>query len=180
MLQKDLFLGFLIAGFLTVAVPQTWWQHIFLSGSPGLLRDIQNALLGPLIAVVSFVCSIGNVPMAAVLWSGGSTFGGVVSFLYADLIVIPLIDIYRKYYGWRLTLRMVGVFYLAMVVSGLIVEWLFRIFGAVPRAHGNFLMQIETIRFNYTTVLNIAFALLVALLVWWGNRPAAAEAHAEA
>ena len=180
MLQNDLFLGFLIAGFLTVAVPQSWWRHIFLSGSPGLLRDVENALLGPLIAVVSFVCSIGNVPMAAVLWSGGSTFAGVVSFLYADLIVIPLIDIYRKYYGWRLTLRMVGVFYLAMVVSGLIVEWLFRIFGAVPQAHGNFLMQIETIRFNYTTVLNVAFALLAALLVWWGNRPTAAEAHAEA
>lgn len=179
MLQNDLLLGFLIAGFFAVAVPASWWQHLFLTGAPGPLRELENALVGPLIAVISFVCSIGNVPLAAVLWNGGSTFGGVIAFLYADLIVIPLIDVYRKYYGWALALRMVAVFYLAMVVSGLVVEWLFRILGAVPHPPGNFIMQIETIRLNYTTALNILFIALAALLLWWGNRPSPTPAHAK-
>ncbi len=179
MLQNDLVLGFLIAGFLAVAVPATWWQHLFVTTAPTPVRTIENALVGPLIAILSFVCSIGNVPMAAVLWNGGSTFGGVISFLYADLIVIPLIDVYRKYYGWGLALRMVGVFYLAMVGAGLLVELAFAALGVAPHPSGNFLMQMETIGFNYTAVLNIVFIAAALLLVWWGRRPAPGdEAHA--
>src|SRR5215472_9448984 len=106
MLQNDLFLGFLIAGLLAVAVPNTWWQALFVSNAAPLWRTVENALVGPIIAVLSFVCSIGNVPLAAVLWQGGSSFGGVIAFLYADLIVLPLIDIYRKYYGLKLALAM--------------------------------------------------------------------------
>ncbi len=169
MLQTDLLLGFVIAGFLAVAIPVTWWQHLFLTTASGPVRLVENALVGPIIAVASFVCSIGNVPMAAVLWNSGSTFGGVISFLYADLIVLPLIDVYRKYYGWGLALRMVGVFYVAMVAAGLLVELAFSAFGAVPKPAGAFLMQIETIRLNFTTVLNIALGLAALALVWWGR-----------
>jgi len=179
MLQNDLVLGFLIAGFLAVAVPATWWQHLFVTTASAPVRTIENALVGPIVAILSFVCSIGNVPLAAVLWNGGSTFGGVISFLYADLIVLPLIDVYRKYYGWGLALRMVGVFYLAMVAAGLIVELAFAALGAVPHPIGGFLMQIETINFNYTAVLNIVFIVLALTLVWWGRRAVPGdEAHA--
>ena len=170
MLRNDLLLGFLIAGFLAVAVPATFWQHLFLTNAPEPWRTIADALIGPLVAVVSFVCSIGNVPLAAVLWSGGSTFGGVISFLYADLIVLPLIDIYRKYYGWGLALRMVGVFYLAMVVAGLLVELAFRTLGAIPQPTGGFLMQLESIRLNATSILNIILIVLTSALVVYGRR----------
>ena len=179
MLQNDLLLGFLIAGLLAVAVPPTIWQHVFLSGATGPWRTIENALVGPIIAVLSFVCSIGNVPLAAVLWNGGSTFGGVISFLYADLIVLPLIDVYRKYYGWGLALRMVGVFYLSMVIAGLLVELAFAALGAIPHSSGNLLVQMETIRFDYTTVLNIIFILFALALVMYGRRSGHDE-HAHA
>jgi len=178
MLQTDLFLGFLIAGLLAVAVPATWWQHLFVSNAPTVVRLIENALVGPIIAVVSFVCSIGNVPLAAVLWNGGSTFGGVISFLYADLIVLPLIDIYRKYYGWPLALRMVGVFYLSMVIAGLLVELGFTALGAVPKPAGGFITQVEAISFNYTAILNIIFIIAALGLIWWGRASGGDEAHA--
>lgn len=179
MVQTDLILGFLIAGLLAVAVPATWWQHLFVSGAPAPIRLLENALIGPIIAVVSFVCSIGNVPLAAVLWNSGSTFGGVISFLYADLIVLPLIDIYRKYYGWGLALRMVGVFYLSMVVAGLLVELAFTALGAVPKPGGGFIMKVETIRFNYTAILNIVFIVATLALVWWSRASSGGgEAHA--
>jgi hypothetical protein len=177
MLAFDLFLGFLIAGFLAVAVPPTIWQHLYLTTAPPLLRTIENALVGPIIAILSFVCSIGNVPLAAVLWNGGSTFGGVVAFLYADLIVLPLIDVYRKYYGWALALRMTAVFYLSMVVAGLVVELAFSALGAVPHPQGTLLMHVETISFNYTFVLNVLFGLAALVLVWWGHRTPHAHAH---
>jgi uncharacterized protein len=178
MLQNDLVLGFVIAGLLAVAVPATVWQHVYITADAGVWRTIENALVGPIVAVLSFVCSIGNVPLAAVLWSGGSSFGGVISFLYADLIVLPLIDVYRKYYGWGLALRMVGVFYLAMVTAGLLVELAFSAFGAVPRPTGNFLMQMEAIRLNYTTVLNILFIVATIALVSYGRRNSGHEQHA--
>ncbi len=179
MLQTDLLLGFAIGGFLAVAVPATWWQHLFIASTPGPLQTIQNALVGPIIALLSFVCSIGNVPLAAVLWNSGSTFGGVIAFLYADLIVIPLIDAYRRYYGWSLTLPMVGAFYVSMVAAGLLVELVFRAFGAVPQPHGGFLMQLEMIRFNYTAVLNVTLGVLTLVLVWWGRRSGHRESDDE-
>lgn len=169
MLQTDLILGFLIAGFLAVAIPATWWQHLYLTDAPALIRIVENALVGPIIAFLSFVCSIGNVPLAAVLWNGGSTFGGVIAFLYADLIVLPLVDVYRKYYGWPLALRMVGVFYASMVLTGVIMEGAFALLHLVPRPSGNFLMAMEQISLDYTTVLNVLFLLIVAVLVWWGS-----------
>jgi uncharacterized protein len=170
MLAVDLILGFIIAGFLAVAIPPTLWQHLYLTSAPAPLRTVENALVGPVIAVFSFVCSIGNVPLAAVLWNGGSSFGGVVAFLYADLIVLPLIDIYRKYYGWALALRMTAVFYCSMVIAGLVVELAFSALHAVPHPQSGFLMHVETISLNYTSVLNVLFGAAAVALVWYGRR----------
>jgi len=175
MLRNDLILGFVIAGLLAVAIPDTWWQKLFLSNAPPLWRALENALIGPIIAVLSFVCSIGNVPLAAVLWQGGSSFGGVVAFLYADLIVLPLVDIYRKYYGWRLALQMTGVFYIAMVVAGLIVEGLFALTGHVPVPTGNLLADVERIGLDYTTALNVIFSAGVIGLLLWARRSEASQ-----
>jgi len=180
MLQVDLILGFVIAGFLAVGVPNSWWQHLFVSSAPPLWRTLENAFVGPIIAVLSFVCSIGNVPLAAVLWQGGASFGGVVAFLYADLIVLPLIDIYRKYYGWKLALSMTGVFYLSMVAAGLIVELLFAWTGQIPHAAGNLLTDVEHITLNYTTVLNVVFLAGVLGLLWWAGRTGAGNEHQHA
>jgi uncharacterized membrane protein YraQ (UPF0718 family) len=177
MLQNDLVLGFLIAGFLAVAIPNSWWQHVFVSNAAPWWRMLENALVGPIIAVLSFVCSIGNVPLAAVLWQGGASFGGVIAFLYADLIVLPLIDVYRKYYGWKLALSMTGVFYLAMVVAGLIVEALFAWAGQIPKPTGDLLMEVEHIGLDYTSVLNVLFAGAVIGLLWWAKRSGTGAEH---
>ncbi len=118
MLWKDLLLGFLIAGALSVFVPTGVWQALFVKGASPWVQVPANALLGPIVAVLSFVCSIGNVPMAAVLWGSGVSFGGVLAFLYADLIVLPLLDVYRRYYGWKMAAYIAAVFYATMVVLG--------------------------------------------------------------
>jgi uncharacterized protein len=178
MLRNDLILGFVIAGFLAVAIPDVWWGHLFVTNAPPMWRTIENAFVGPIIAILSFVCSIGNVPLAAVLWHGGASFGGVVAFLYADLIVLPLIDIYRKYYGWKLALSMTGVFYLSMVIAGLVVELLFAWTGNIPVATGDLLMQVEQLKLDYTTVLNIIFVAGVLALIWWASRTGSGHAHA--
>src|SRR5205814_7836488 len=116
--------GFLIAGALAAWVPDSFWRAFFLSDNP-TLAAIEGPLVGPLVAIISFVCSVGNVPLAAVLWQGGISFGGVVSFIFADLIVLPVLDIYRKYYGWKVMLYILGTFYLAMAAAGYVVELVF-------------------------------------------------------
>ena len=108
MLWKEIVIGFLIAGFLAALVPADWWRILFLQNAPAPVRLIENAVVGPLIAAASFVCSVGNIPLASVLWSGGISFGGVVSFIFADLIVLPLVFIYRKYYGFRAAAYITG------------------------------------------------------------------------
>jgi uncharacterized membrane protein YraQ (UPF0718 family) len=117
-----------------------------------------------LVAVLSFVCSVGNIPLAAVLWNGGISFGGVIAFIYADLIVLPIIDIYRKYYGWKVTALIVAVFYVAMVGAALIVEFLFQGLGLIPQHRAARIIE-TSITFNYTTVLNIVFLALAAFLI---------------
>ena len=131
MLRKELVIGYVVAGALTALVPMHVWNAVFIEGN-GFWTSLENALVGPIIAVISFVCSIGNVPMAAALWHGGISFGGVISFIFADLIVLPLLLIYRKYYGGRLTARLFVWFYAVMVVAALLVEGIFTLFGAVP------------------------------------------------
>ena len=160
---KDIAIGLLIAGALAAWVPPNFWQKFFLVSHP-VAAKIWGPLVGPLVAVVSFVCSVGNVPLAAVLWNGGISFGGVIAFIYADLIVLPIIDIYRKYYGWKVAGLMVPVFYVAMAVAALVIELLFDLFGLIP-SHRSAQVVETSITFNYTTVLNIIFLAIAALLL---------------
>src|SRR5207249_3632676 len=131
MLRKELVIGYGVAGFLAVAVPMNAWNDVFLRHH-GFWTTLENVLVGPFIAFISFVCSIGNVPMAAALWHGGISFGGVISFIFADLIAFPLVLIYRKYYGTRLAVRLTLTFWAVMSAAGLIVEGLFSAFGGIP------------------------------------------------
>jgi uncharacterized protein len=164
MLRKELVIGYGVAGFLAVLVPMSWWNTLFISGH-GFWTSLENALIGPIIAFASFVCSIGNVPMAAALWHGGISFGGVISFIFADLIAFPLVIIYRKYYGWALALRLVAVFYVVMVAAGLIVEGLFSVLGLIPTERPGTIAATH-FQWNYTTWLNIVFLALFAVLYW--------------
>ncbi len=160
---KDIAGGLLIAGVLGAWVPRDFWNSFFLTSHP-VAATLWGPLVGPLVAVLSFVCSVGNIPLAAVLWNGGISFGGVIAFIYADLIVLPIIDIYRKYYGWKTAIIIVGVFYTAMVGAALIVEFLFQGLGLIPQHRAAQIVE-TSITFNYTTVLNIIFLALAAFLV---------------
>ncbi|MDX6428316.1 MAG: uncharacterized protein QOE54_682 [Streptosporangiaceae bacterium] len=160
---RDLVIGLLIAGAIAAWVPATFWQTLFLTGHPTMAK-IWGPIVGPIIAVLSFVCSIGNVPLAAVLWNGGISFGGVVAFIFADLIILPIINIYRKYYGLKMALFITATFYAAMVVAGYLVELIFGATGLIPGERNAMVMQ-EGITWNYTTWLNLAFLILAAILL---------------
>ncbi len=179
MLWKDLLLGFVIAGALAVFVPDGVWQALFVKGTSPWVQVPANALLGPLVAMLSFVCSIGNVPMAAVLWGSGVSFGGVLAFLYADLLVLPLLDVYRRYFGWKMAAYIGGVFYATMVLAALLMDMVFNALGWVPAARPDMHAAMVHFAFNYTFWLNLAFgAVAVALLVLARRQPMQA-AHCE-
>ena len=161
---RDLVIGLLIAGAIAAWVPDAFWQSLFLDGHP-LAAKLIGPLVGPLVAIASFVCSIGNVPLAVVLWKGGISFGGVVAFIFADLLILPILNIYRKYYGPRTTGFLLVTFYGAMVLAGYVVEFLFGGLGLIPD-QGDAKIPMEGVSWNYTTWLNIAFLLLAAALVW--------------
>ena len=160
----DIVLGLLIAGALAAWVPEHAWQSIFFVKHP-LVAALWGPLIGPLIAVVSFVCSIGNVPLAAVLWNGGISFGGVISFIFADLIIIPIIRIYAKYYGWKMAGFLFVAFYAAMVAAGYIIEALFSVLHLTPHFRNAKVLE-AAVSWNYTTVLNIIFLVIAGALVW--------------
>jgi uncharacterized protein len=160
---RDIAIGLLIAGAVAAWVPDSFWQHLFLTGHP-LAAKLWGPLIGPVISLLSFVCSIGNVPLAAVLWNSGISFGGVVSFIFADLIIIPILVIYRKYYGTKMMLTLLGIFYATMVAAGYIVEFTFGGLGLIP-AERAAKVTGTGIEWNYTTVLNIVFLLLAAALL---------------
>jgi uncharacterized protein len=160
----DIFGGLLIAGALAAWVPESWWQSLFLDHH-GTLAKFWGPIIGPAVAIISFVCSIGNVPLAAVLWNGGISFGGVLAFIFADLIVLPILDIYRKYYGWRMAGFLLITFYAAMVAAGLIVEFIFDRLGLIPTERHAKVVE-ASVTWNYTTILNIVLLVLAALLVW--------------
>ncbi|MGW4525276.1 permease [Amycolatopsis sp. NPDC004378] len=160
---RDLVIGLLIAGAVGAWVPREWWQALFFTGHP-VASAVWGPLIGPVVAILAFVCSIGNVPLAAVLWNGGISFGGVVAFLFADLLILPILNIYRKYYGARMTLVLLGTFYAAMVGAGYVVELLFGATGLIPATRSATVMH-EGISWNYTTWLDLAFLLLAAALV---------------
>jgi len=163
-LWQDLLLGFLISGALAAWVPNSWWQALFLTNQPAL-GAVWGPVVGPIISLLSFVCSVGNVPLAVVLWNGGISFGGVIAFVFGDLIIIPILNIYRKYYGGRMSLYLLGVSYAAMVLAGLIVGTLFQVLGLVPEHHFIAVFQTRP-EWNYTTFLNIAFLAVAAVLGW--------------
>ena len=156
--------GLLIAGALAAWVPYAFWTSLFLSQDP-VWSKVVGPLIGPMVAVISFVCSVGNVPLAAVLWSGGISFGGVVAFLFADLIVLPILNIYRKYYGLRMTMLLFVLFYAAMAGAGYVVELAFGVLGLVPGERRTQILQLG-VSWNYTTVLNIVALVVSAVLVW--------------
>jgi uncharacterized protein len=164
MLRREMAIGYLVAGALAVLVPAPAWNVVFFHGH-GLWTTLENALVGPLIAILSFVCSIGNVPLAAALWHGGISFGGVVSFIFADLITLPLILIYRRLYGWSLTLRLVAAFWLVMSTAGVVTELVFAGLGIIPTVR-----PAEPVpagfQWNYTTFLNVVFLAVFAGLYW--------------
>lgn len=160
----DIALGLLIAGALAAWVPTDVWAGVFDTQDPTLAKII-GPLVGPLIGVVTFVCSVGNVPLAAVLWNGGASFGGVVAFIFADLIVLPILDIYRRYYGLKVAAVLFLVFYATMALAGYVVEIAFGLLHLTPTERTATVMQ-EGVAWNYTTWLDIAFLLLAAVLFW--------------
>jgi uncharacterized membrane protein YraQ (UPF0718 family) len=159
----DIGAGLLIAGALAAWVPKHFWQAFFLQGHP-ILAKLWGPAIGPVVAIISFVCSVGNVPLAAVLWNGGISFGGVVAFLFADLIVLPILNIYRKYYGFKISIFLLAIFYASMALAALAVELLFGALNLIPPQRSVKIME-ESIRWNYTTILNLIFLVLAAVLV---------------
>jgi uncharacterized protein len=160
----DIVLGFLIAGALAAWVPNSFWQGLFLTSNPNV-NAFWGPVIAPLIAMLSFVCSVGNVPLAVVLWNGGISFGGVIAFIFADLLILPILDIYRRYYGWRTTVYLLVTSYLAMALAGLLVGGVFQVAGLAP-AHRLITVFQTAPSWNYTTFLNIAALVLAAVLGW--------------
>jgi len=160
---RDLVIGLVVAGAIAAWVPDSFWQGFFFAGHP-LAAKLWGPLIGPVVAILSFVCSIGNVPLAVVLWQGGISFGGVVAFIFADLIIAPILNIYRKYYGARMAMFLLGTSYVTMVAAGYVVEVVFGGLGLVPDRSSAHLPD-EGVTWNYTTYLNIIFLLLAAALI---------------
>jgi uncharacterized membrane protein YraQ (UPF0718 family) len=160
----DIGVGFLIAGALAAWVPNSFWHVFFFTSNP-TVNTFWGPLVGPLLSMVSFVCSVGNVPLAAVLWNGGMSFGGVISFIFADLIILPILNIYRKYYGGRMSLYLLAVSYLAMALAGFLIGLAFNLTGLTP-AHFNVAAFQAPPAWNYTSFLDIVFTVLIAIMLW--------------
>ncbi len=167
MLWKEIAVGFLIAGYLMALVPMDGWKALFLQGGAGWLQIAENAVVGPLIAVASFVCSVGNVPLASVLWSGGISFGGVISFIFADLLILPLIFIYRKYYGGRMAAYLTALLFVSMAGAGIVVDVLFNALHLLPPGpRPQSMMENAHFAWNYTTCFDLV-ALAISGGLWW-------------
>lgn len=167
MLRYELIIGFIAAGLAAKLIPTSFWNTLFLADY-GFLSTIENVVIGPVIAFISFVCSVGNIPLAAALWHGGISFGGTISFIFADLIALPLVMIYRKYYGTKLAIRLTLVFWLIMSLSGLITEVIFDFLNLIPVMNHK-MSHTNEIGANYTTVLN-TFALALVIWIYWMYR----------
>jgi uncharacterized membrane protein YraQ (UPF0718 family)/YHS domain-containing protein len=164
MLRWEMVIGYVVAGFLAVLVPTHVWNVVFLHGH-GFWTSLENVVVGPFIAIISFVCSIGNVPLAAALWHGGISFGGVISFLFSDLIALPLLLIYRRYYGGRMALRMLALFWMVAAVAGLVTEGIFSALGVIPTTRPANVAPTH-FQWNYTTYLNLVALVVFAILYW--------------
>jgi uncharacterized membrane protein YraQ (UPF0718 family) len=160
---RDLIIGLLVAGAIAAWVPESFWKRFFLTDH-SVLSAVWGPIVGPLVAMASFVCSIGNVPLAAVLWNGGVSFGGVVAFIFADLLILPILNIYRKYYGAKMMLVLLVTFYASMVIAGYLVEFIFGAAGLIPTDR-HAAVKMAGVSWNYTTWLNIAFLVLASVFV---------------
>jgi YHS domain-containing protein/uncharacterized membrane protein YraQ (UPF0718 family) len=167
MLRTELVIGFVVAGFADAAVPVEFWKSLFLTGH-GFWSALENVVLGPFLAIISFVCSVGNVPLAAALWTGGISFGGTIAFVFADLIALPLLLIYRRFYGGRLTLKLLAVFWATMSLAGLATEYLFAALGILPTPdtaeHG--MVGRDVWGWNHTTILDVVALVAFAAIYW--------------
>jgi uncharacterized membrane protein YraQ (UPF0718 family) len=181
MLWKEITIGFLLAGFIGL-LGNDFFNSLFVTDAPPLIRTIENVIAGPLIAVLSFVCSIGNVPLAAVLWSGGISFAGVMAFIFADLIVLPIVVAYAKFYGWPFTIRIVALMLVTMIAAALVVDGLFSFANLIPTTRPSRDEVFSSIQLNYKAVLNAIALVVFAVLIWLrprGDAVHAGHAHAE-
>lgn len=169
MLWKEITAGFFLAGFIGL-LGNGFFNSLFISDAPALVRTLENVVVGPIIAVLSFVCSVGNIPLAAVLWSGGISFGGVMAFIFADLIVIPIIIAYKKYYGWKFALRITALMFVTMVLAALAVDGLFSLVHLVPTVRPSRSDIFGTIQLDYKLVLNVLGLLIFLTLFWLTKR----------
>jgi len=179
MLWKEITIGFLLAGFIGL-LGDDFFNGLFVTDAPAPIQTIENVVVGPLIAVASFVCSIGNVPLAAVLWSGGISFGGVIAFIFADLIVLPIVVAYRKYYGLEFALRITALMFVTMVIAALIVDGVFSLAGAIPSSRPTRADVFGSVTLDYKLVLNVfALGIFAALIYLSRGREGARaeEAH---
>jgi uncharacterized membrane protein YraQ (UPF0718 family) len=166
MLWKEITLGFLLAGFIGL-LGDDFFNVLFITDAPPLVQTIENVLVGPLIAILSFVCSVGNVPLAAVLWSGGISFAGVIAFIFADLIVIPIVLAYRKYYGTAFALRIMALMFVTIVLAALIVDGVFGLAGLIPTGPRPTRTDIfGTVELNYKLFLNLLGTVVFVALFW--------------
>src|SRR3954447_12268035 len=179
MLWKEITLGFLLAGFIA-QLGDDFFNGLFITDGPSWLQTIENVIIGPVIAVLSFVCSVGNVPLAAVLWSGGISFAGVIAFIFADLIVLPIVYAYRKYYGWRFALRITALMFVVMVAAALVVDGLFGLIGIVPTERPSRADVFGTIEVDYKLFLNIFGVFIFAGLFWLTRGRSLHEHHMHA
>jgi uncharacterized protein len=171
MLWKEITIGFFLAGFIGL-LGNDVFNTLFITDAPPVLKTLENVIVAPIIAVLSFVCSVGNVPLAAVLWSGGISFGGVMAFIYADLIVLPIVFVYRKYYGWKFALRITALMYVVMVLAALVVDGLFNLLGIVPETRPTRADVFGTVELNYKLVLNVLGLVIFVTLFWLTRRRA--------
>jgi YHS domain-containing protein len=166
MVHREIAIGFLLAGFVA-QLGNGFFNGLFLSHSPAIVQSLWGALIGPVIAVLSFVCSVGNVPLAAVLWSGGISFSGVMAFIFADLIILPILNIYRRYYGRRFAVRITALMFVTMVITALVIDGLFQVLGLVPHgARPTRAAIFSSIGLNGTLVLNVLAVMAFAALMW--------------
>jgi len=169
MLWKEITIGFFLAGFIGL-LGDDFFNGLFITDAPPVVRAIENVIAGPVIAVLSFVCSIGNVPLAAVLWSGGISFGGVIAFLFADLIVLPIVVAYRKYYGTAFALRITALMFVTIVIAALVVDGLFSLAGLIPSTRPSEADVFGSVQLDYKLVLNVFGLSVFAALMYLSRR----------
>jgi uncharacterized membrane protein YraQ (UPF0718 family) len=170
MVWKDIIVGFLLAGFIA-QLPDSFFNALFITHAPAGVKLVENAIVGPIIAALSFVCSVGNVPLAAVLWSGGISFAGVIAFIFADLIIIPIVLIYRKYYGDAFTLRIVALMFVAMVLTALIIDGLFSAAGLIPTIRPTHGQIFSPVAVDFTLFANVLATVVFAAMLTVSARP---------